>query len=378
MSRIAFISALTGVPWGGSEELWSRAATLLRRKGHEVFANTHWWPQTPQKIQQMERDGILVTQRRLRDRSKLLDDTLLRGKLRARIFNWLDTTAPDLVIISLDSQCAGRDWMEACIARKLPYVLIVQAVIEQYWPGDAANLPLAHGYREARKIYCVSHKNREWLQTQFAHDLPQAEVVWNPFNVPFEEAPPWPIDNSSLRLACIGRLDTVAKGQDILFRVLQQPKWKARALTVSVIGEGGYEQSLRALANYCELKNVTFVPYTNDIRAVWQTHHGLVLSSRFEGFPLVVLEAMFYARSCVVTDVAGNAELIEDGVSGFVAKAPTVEFVDEALERLWAAWEKGELQAAGQRAAQTTRAAITIPPEESFADKLESLLASTS
>lgn len=376
--RVAFISALTGVPWGGSEELWSRAAALLQQRGHTVFANTHWWSQKPTKLQQLENGGVQVTQRRFRARDKILDDTLWRGRLQTKIYGWLDEVKPELVVISLDSQCAGSDWMAACIARNLPYVLIVQAVIEQYWPGDAANLLLAEGYRKARKIYCVSHKNREWLQTQFAQELPQTEVTWNPFNVPFEEAPAWPSDDSSLRLACIGRLDPVAKGHDILFRVLQQPKWKTRTLTVSVIGEGGYEQSLRNLAQYCGLHNVTFVPFTNDIRAVWQTHHGLVLPSRFEGFPLVVLEAMFSARPCMVTDVAGNAELIEDGVSGFVAKAPTVEFVDEALERLWSAWESGTLQTAGEKAAQTTRSAITQPPEVSFTDKLEALLISSS
>ena len=366
------------MPWGGSEVLWSRAATLLSQRKHTVFANTHWWPQIPSQLEPARQSGVQLTQRRLRERGKLIDRALLGGRLEAKIYRWLDEVEPGLVVISLDSQSAGLDWMEACRKRNLPYVLIVQSVIEHLWPGDEANLALANGYRSARKIYCVSHKNLAWLQTQFAQELPQAEVIWNPFNVPHEAAPPWPGNDDTLRLACIGRLDPVAKGHDILFRVLQQSQWKSRALTLSVIGEGGHEQSLRALAGYCELENVAFVPYTNDIRAVWQTHHALALPSRFEGFPLVVLEAMFCARPCLVTDVAGNAQLIEDNVSGFVAKAPTIEFVDEALERLWQAWENGTLQSCGQRAAQTLQAAIPAPPEELLADKLEALLKPTS
>ena len=56
---------------------------------------------------------------------------------------------------------------------------------------------------------------------------------------------------------------------------------------------------------------------------IWAEHHALVLPSRFEGMPLVVVEAMLCGRPCIVTDVGGNAELIRDGINGFLAKAPT-------------------------------------------------------
>jgi hypothetical protein len=37
--RIAFYSTMGGMPWGGSEELWSRAAKVLLARGHQVCVN---------------------------------------------------------------------------------------------------------------------------------------------------------------------------------------------------------------------------------------------------------------------------------------------------------------------------------------------------
>jgi hypothetical protein len=42
--RFVFVSAMSGYPWGGSEELWSQAALRLRDQGHDVAASVPWWP----------------------------------------------------------------------------------------------------------------------------------------------------------------------------------------------------------------------------------------------------------------------------------------------------------------------------------------------
>ncbi len=38
MMKIAFVSTVSGFPWGGSEELWSRVARLLAKEGNQVGA----------------------------------------------------------------------------------------------------------------------------------------------------------------------------------------------------------------------------------------------------------------------------------------------------------------------------------------------------
>jgi glycosyltransferase involved in cell wall biosynthesis len=71
------------------------------------------------------------------------------------------------------------------------------------------------------------------------------------------------------------------------------------------------------------------------VRSIWAENEMLVLPSRLEGTPLVLYEAMLLGRPAVVTAVGGNADWIQEGESGFVAEAATVELLSAAMERAW-------------------------------------------
>jgi len=48
------------------------------------------------------------------------------------------------------------------------------------------------------------------------------------------------------------------------------------------------------------------------------------------------MEAMFRGRPVIATDVAGHAELVENGITGFLAEAPKTSSFSKALEEAWA------------------------------------------
>ena len=95
------------------------------------------------------------------------------------------------------------------------------------------------------------------------------------------------------------------------------------------------------------------------------------MPSRIEGLPLAVIEAMLCERPVIATDVAGS-EVIEDGVSGFLADAPTVRSLGNALERFWA--KREEAREIGARAAERIRCLVPPDPARIFADKIRGLL----
>jgi glycosyltransferase involved in cell wall biosynthesis len=214
------------------------------------------------------------------------------------------------------------------------------------------------------------------LRVHWATPLPRATVVRNPFNVRYDAADdlPWPppAADGVIRMACVGRLDSVSKGQDILFEVLRREKWRARPLRVSLFGRGTQERILRALRERYRLDGVEFAGHVADIEQVWKTHHALVLPSREEGLPLAAVEAMLCARPCVVTGVAGNAEIVSDGVTGFVAASADVCALDAAMERAWE--RRAEWESMGRAAARRIRELVPPDPVADFARQVEALL----
>src|SRR5690349_21543187 len=59
--KIAFLSLLPAVPWGGSEALWHSAAKEALQKGDEVFTTTFAWDTVPEKIKELASLGAVTT-----------------------------------------------------------------------------------------------------------------------------------------------------------------------------------------------------------------------------------------------------------------------------------------------------------------------------
>ena len=368
--RIAFVAANEAVPWGGSEELWYQTALRMIESGYEVGASVQGWQPAVAKIEALAQAGGSVDYRWYNK----TPFHLLKFKLykNETYYRWLDRFKPNFVVISQASNIDGVGWMEACMARNIPFVTIAQAAAANYWPSDELALQLAAAFEQSVGSFFVSQRNVDLTMTQIAAKIPQAQVVRNPFNVSYDAALPWPAAAEPLKLACIGRLEPTSKGQDILFEVLSAEKWRQRPLQVTLYGKGHRQDSLARLKAMWALDNVQFGSYVNNIEAVWETHHGLILPSRYEGLPLAVVEAMLCARPCIVTDVAGNKELIEDNVQGFIAAAPKAEFLDEALERAWQ--QRSRWREIGQAAAKKVRACVPSDPIGVFVQQLEALI----
>lgn len=367
--KIGFVSTLPG--WGGSEVLWTATAGELLAQGWQVGVNVHESKPVPKPLRTLADAGAAITSRRTNLRwVRLFGNRYLR-----RQYAWLDHFRPDFVLLNFDFQNRGIEWMSECRRRRIPYATLVHAGIEHIWLGDEKNRSLADGYAAAAATFFVSRRNLEFVQAMLARPLESAEVVRNNFNVSYDAAPAWPDDDGTLRLACIGRFQPAAKGQDILFDVLRQDKWRHRPVEVTLYGAGGSSATLRALREMWGLDRVTFGEFTPDIEAIWRRHHALVLPSRSEGLPLVVVEAMLCGRPCIVTDVAGNAELLTDNESGFVAAAPTATALDEAMERAWQ--NRANLREMGRRAAQKVREKVPRDPVDAFAERLQKLIQTT-
>jgi glycosyltransferase involved in cell wall biosynthesis len=369
--RIAFFSTMGGLPWGGSEELWSRGAAELLQRGHEVAFNCLKWPTVAAPLQRLIDGGAQAHFRSRRRMGRTLRQALQKLRLtRLQHMPWLRACRPDFVVISFSCHIDMPEIATTCRAMGIPYAIILQAAGPHNWMETRLIDDYRAAYADAQRCFFVSHDNREIIESNLAINLPRSEIVDNPFTVGVDAAPSWPAATAQWKLACVARIHFLTKSQDLIIRVLRQPKWRSRPLHVTLWGHdnGNLNQFRRALDTHGLHRQISYGGVSNNIEQLWSDHHGLLLPSRAEGNALSLIEAMLCGRVPITTNTGRAAELIDDDKCGFIAPAATAELLDQVLERAWA--RRNDWRAMGQLAAETIRTRHSLRPAEDFADQI--------
>ena len=131
-------------------------------------------------------------------------------------------------------------------------------------------------------------------------------------------------------VGAIGRFER-QKGFDLLIRALAQIEDVALVL----VGEGSERRPLQELAeNVGVAERVVWKEWSDDARSYLGAFDVFVLPSRFEGFPLALLEALLARSAVVAADVGSVAEAIRDGETGLLVPAEDPVALARAIRRL--------------------------------------------
>lgn len=381
MSRIVIISTCTH-DWGGSEELWSKSIPLLQEQGYAVTVIKSVINRSHPEFIRLAQNGVRLEEvhphrnfagKIWQGGTKILKK--LGNKLRLTAYPEYDFSAlhrllqaavPELVIVSQGLNFDGLIYANQCLLLKIPYVTLAQNAVEFYWPLFYERKLMADVLLKARKNYFVSRHNLRLTEEQFGRRLPNSQVVFNPVKLSRDPVP-YPPAFPVYRLACVARLFLIDKGQDILLRVLARPEWKSRPVVVTFVGKGDDEAGLKEMAALLGVENVAFSGQVQDIALLWATHHALILPSRSEGMPLAMLEAMSAGRTVIVTHAGGNAEIMEEGVTGFIGQANEASLA-AAMERAWN--QREEWETMGLHALNYIKAHVPECPEKEFTQNI--------
>jgi len=379
LSRFVFFSSCAA-GWGGSEELWSGVAELLAKGGHSVTIFKAHVDQNHPRIRRLRASGCRVRDlypyclpfgTRLPPVLVRIAERIMRA-IRPLMRVLLTSLHPDLVVVSQGANFDGLLYCDLCRYSALPYVVLSHKATDYRWPSENERSVMRSVFQSALICYFVSQHSFQLTECQIGETIMNAEVVRNPFLVSGTTLP-WPgTHDHSIKLACVARMDTGEKGQDILLQVLARPRWRNRGLFVSFFGSGVDREAMRGLAGHLLVKNVDFPGFVDDVESIWKTHHALVLPSRTEGLPLTLVEAMMCGRFGIVTNEGGSAEVVEDGRTGFIANAANVDEFYHAMERAWAVRE--EWESIGKAAATAIKSIVPIDPVDCFTAKLLGLV----
>jgi glycosyltransferase involved in cell wall biosynthesis len=122
-------------------------------------------------------------------------------------------------------------------------------------------------------------------------------------------------------IGVVARLDPIKEHETLLHAAaLLARRWPM--LHVVIVGDGENRGALERLSATLGLRDrVHFAGYRSNVPNVNHAFEVAVLSSRSEGFPNTIVEAMAAGRAVVASDVGGNSDAVVHGVTGLLAAA---------------------------------------------------------
>ena len=138
-------------------------------------------------------------------------------------------------------------------------------------------------------------------------------------------------DVSAKRVIAVGRLEWV-KGFDRLINAWaivskQHPDWK-----LDIFGEGSLQSAIETIIRNNAIKNLEIHNFTHDISLEFTNSSICVLTSCYEGFSLVILEAMKHGIPCVAFNCPfGPGSIIQDSLNGFLVNDGDIRLFAERL-----------------------------------------------
>ncbi len=205
-------------------------------------------------------------------------------------------------------------------------------------------------YPGADRIVAVSKGIADDLTTLLRRPGREIDVIPNPIPVDAvrkqaeaEIDHPWFRDSEPPVLLGVGRLNP-QKDYPTLFRALAKVR-QNRKVRLIVLGEGPDRSSLERLSDQLGISDILAMPgFVDNPYAYMRQARLFVLSSRWEGFGLVVAEAMACGCPVVSTDCpSGPAEILEGGRYGRLIQVGNVADMARAIEENLDAPEDSEI-----------------------------------
>lgn len=195
-------------------------------------------------------------------------------------------------------------------------------------------------FRLCRSLHVVSSSVRENL-VQLGLCKP-AQVIVTPNGVDCDRYSP-PDSKAAARqhlgfgendvvVGIVGRL-VALKRHKFLFDALTQLATAMPNLKLLVVGDGGAERDelIAAMCAHPQADRMLWVGHQNDLRPYYQAMSLLAAPSEIEGLSNAVLEAMACGVPVLAHSACGNAEVIEDNISGYLRQIDSADILANEL-----------------------------------------------
>ena len=329
---------------GGAERVIIDKANYLSENGHEVLLvsyeqGEHLFPyQLNSSVSSIDLNCRFFTLSRYSIIIRPFYYYRLKRRFKLSLSETVNRFNPNVIVLASDWQFLIDSVLD--VAKEIPviaefhnsYDYITKKIgnVDNGLKDKVTKLYYHQFLKYFRRCACLvsltENDARHWR-----HHSDNVVVIPNPVVIYPNEINDIPKDNE--RIICVGRLN----GQKRIDRLIsafslisdKYPTWH-----IDIFGEGDREQMLQR--NIAECKLTDRIIIHAPIKTIYDEYKKsqfLVLSSEYEGRPLVLIEAMSCGIPCVAFDCpSGPKEIINDGISGLLVENGNIEDLAAKME----------------------------------------------
>ena len=348
--RILFLSTSIGL--GGADQQLLSAAQVLRDRGHEIRIVSL----TPLGPMGLQARSLGLATESLEMRRGIPDP---RGL--ARLVRLVRAWKPDVV----HSHMVHANLMARVLRMLVPVPVLVSTIHNVYEGGPVlmAGYRLTNGLVDHMTIISQAAADRfvgerivpKGLLTVIANGVDTDRMR----NVPPEARAAlrgaMSVSDDQFLWLAVGRFE-VAKDYPNMLRAFGELRTREPRAVLVIVGQGSLQAEAEALTAELGLRDaVRFLGARDDVPAVMSAADGYVMSSAWEGMPMVLLEAAAAGLPIVATGVGGNGEVVRDGESGFLVPARDAGALSGGMLQLMGLSDE-QRRAMGERGREHVRA----------------------
>jgi glycosyltransferase involved in cell wall biosynthesis len=237
--------------------------------------------------------------------------------------------AADIVHANLASPWSCQYCIAAATLARRPRIVAVYQLAVRPISKRQRLMKLLTARRVDRHVGVGDRTSRE---VEALVGLPHGSVQTIHNGVPDESHEPLPRPRPGPVVGSVGRLEH-QKGFDTLIRALSE----VEGAQLVLLGEGHERAALEHLSRSVGVADrVIWAGWSDDARRYLTTFDVFALPSRFEGFPLAVLEALLARSAVVAADVGSVPEVVRDGETGLLVPPEDPVALARAIRRLLA------------------------------------------
>jgi len=332
LRRLCLVISTLGA--GGAERVLSTLANRWAAEGHSVTLVTLSGAGDDfyRLDDSIERVGLGVTGVSRRPRDAVIQNLRRIRALREAIV----TSRPDVVVSFMNT--VNVLTLMATTRLGVPTIVSERIDPRAHPVGRAWSLLRAHVYSRAFAVVAQTRPVAEWMSGTMR--LQRCIVIPNPLSpallTRIDEVGERAKGAPRIAMAmAMGRL-VEQKGFDLLIEAFASAGPREYGWRLVIIGDGPQRGALEKLAVTTGVRDIVdFVGRADRPEALLAIADMFVLSSRYEGFPNALLEAMALGIACVAFDCrSGPADIIRDGVDGVLAPPENVAALSAAIRAL--------------------------------------------